>query len=273
MVTNPNLSENTGCFGFVLKIFGFSKKTHLPEKRRSEVASGNPGLLASWKQAEDQLKPKPLPYRMRDDFLSPAELSFYHVLKYMTGTVVVALTKVNLADIFYVTRPHENASYFNKINRKHVDFLMCDAKTMRPILGIELDDRSHLKEDRIRRDALVDQVFQTAGLPLAHVPAAMSYNTTQLSKIFRDAVQQDQTAKRVLAEKEVQPYKVPVNVGEAPFCPKCGEQMVLREAKRGSHRGDVFYGCVNYPKCREMIPLPAIDKLSEHHEAGGSLAE
>ena len=31
-------------------------------------------------------------------------------------------------------------TYWNKINRKHVDFLICDDETLKPLVGIELDD-------------------------------------------------------------------------------------------------------------------------------------
>ena len=39
---------------------------------------------------------------------------------------------------------------------------------------------------------------------------------------------------------------------EAPLCPSCGVPMVLRTARRGGHLGEQFYGCANYPKCRQM---------------------
>ena len=84
-----------------------------------------------------------LPYRQRDDFLSPAEFSFYRVLCTVVGNQGVVCPKVNLADIFYVARPNENQAYRNKIDRKHVDFLICDPGTMKPRVGIELDDASH----------------------------------------------------------------------------------------------------------------------------------
>ena len=49
-----------------------------------------------------------LPYRVRDDFLSPAELSFYHVLSSVVARQSIILTKVGLSDIFLVARPHEH---------------------------------------------------------------------------------------------------------------------------------------------------------------------
>jgi restriction system protein len=38
-----------------------------------------------------------------------------------------------------------------------------------------------------------------------------------------------------------------------PICPKCQRSMVLRTAKRGVHSGHSFWGCANYPKCREVV--------------------
>lgn len=39
-----------------------------------------------------------------------------------------------------------------------------------------------------------------------------------------------------------------------PVCPRCGVTMVLRTAKRGAHQGNQFYGCTNYPSCRQTRP-------------------
>lgn len=34
------------------------------------------------------------------------------------------------------------------------------------------------------------------------------------------------------------------------ICPRCGNSLVLRTAKKGSNAGNQFYGCSNFPKCR-----------------------
>jgi restriction system protein len=39
------------------------------------------------------------------------------------------------------------------------------------------------------------------------------------------------------------------NVNQAP-CPKCGNQLVQRQAKRGANLGHAFLGCSSFPKCR-----------------------
>ncbi len=37
---------------------------------------------------------------------------------------------------------------------------------------------------------------------------------------------------------------------EDMVCPKCGNKLVLRTAKKGENAGNQFYGCSNFPKCR-----------------------
>lgn len=131
---------------------------------------------------------QPLPYSLRDAFLSPAEISLFHVLKGQLCADHQLMTKVRLADIFFVQRPNENRTAFNRIGMKHVDFLLCDAKTMQPLLGIELDDASHKAQKRQERDNFVDQVFEAAALPLIHIPAAHGYSTEDLMREVRAAL-------------------------------------------------------------------------------------
>lgn len=153
--------SNSGCLGILFAPFF---------KRREPVAEP-----LSDDEINAFISAESLPYEKRDDFLSAAEISFFHVLKTVLTTDHYLITKVNLADLFYVKRPHENKGARGRISQKHVDYVVCDAKTMEPLVGIELDDRSHEREDRKKRDAFVDRVFEAAGLPILHVPAAKGY--------------------------------------------------------------------------------------------------
>lgn len=36
-------------------------------------------------------------------------------------------------------------------------------------------------------------------------------------------------------------------------CPKCGSDMVLRQTRKGEKKGQSFWGCSTYPKCRSVI--------------------
>lgn len=40
---------------------------------------------------------------------------------------------------------------------------------------------------------------------------------------------------------------------EIPLCPRCGREMVKRQAKYGPNAGQSFWGCPNYPACRGIV--------------------
>jgi len=175
--------------------------------------------------------PEVLPYFVRDDFLSEAEASFFRVLRSMTGENLIVCPKVSLADFFYVSQPEINMTYYNKINCKHVDFLLCSISTLKPVLAMELDDSSHSRANRVERDEFVDQVFPTAHLPLVHVPVQPAYNTQELGIIFKEALKQGQSTVTPPKQED----KTSNVEAEAPSCPKCGNRMVLRTAQKGSN--------------------------------------
>ena len=218
-------NENLGCLGALFGIFGSSES------------------------AASASSDTELPYRLRDDFLSPAERSFFTVLVSAVGDDVSICPKVNLADIFFVSKPNENKGARGRISQKHLDFLVCDSRTMQPLVGVELDDSSHSRPDRQARDGFIDQVFAVARLPLVHVPVQAGYSVPAIQ-----AQLSEHLAGRSRAASS-EPTSPVVSPGEAPNCPKCGTTMVLRTASRGDVRGSQFYGCPNYPKCRSTLPV------------------
>ena len=186
------------------------------------------------------------PYATRDHFLSPAEHSFFMVLKSIVSDTALISIKVGLGDLFYAraSDPSKFRIYTNKIDRKHVDFLLCDPRTVHPIAGIELDDKSHQRSDRQARDEFVEHVFAAAKLPLIRVPAKHSYSTTELQALLKPYL---------ATERPSSPSEPVVNPDEQPHCPKCGSDMVLRTAKSGANQGEKFWGCSRYPQCRGIV--------------------
>lgn len=55
-------------------------------------------------------------------------------------------------------------------------------------------------------------------------------------------------------ERAVQSKKEPLP-SLTPDCPACKTPMVLRTASRGKNTGAVFWGCRNFPSCRETMHL------------------
>ena len=112
----------------------------------------------------------PFPYEPRP-LLTKNEQTLYEILLRIANREgLCLLVKMRMADIMAVkagTKDYMEA--FNKIKAKHTDFVLCDPRTMEVLLGIELDDQSHLREDRIQRDAFVDGAYEACGIPLLHV--------------------------------------------------------------------------------------------------------
>jgi ssDNA-binding Zn-finger/Zn-ribbon topoisomerase 1 len=44
-------------------------------------------------------------------------------------------------------------------------------------------------------------------------------------------------------------------IAEGKICPRCGNKLVLRTAKKGENVGNQFYGCSNFPTCRYIENL------------------
>jgi very-short-patch-repair endonuclease len=219
-------SDKSGCLGVVLHLFGIKTSTGRPK---------------SFPQLPFGLDDESLPFRLRDDFLSAAEISFYHILLSTVGDRLTVCPKVNLNDIFFVSHPDRNQASLNRISRKHIDFLLCDSRSMRPRVGIELDDSSHAREDRRARDAFVEQAFEAAGVALLRFPAQRAYNIAEVTSHLSPFLAEG-------APTPALPFSH--DTISAPLCPKCGIPLVIRSSSRGK-----FYGCANYPKCRQTMRL------------------
>lgn len=148
---NLSLDDKPGCLGFLSKLF---------------VALGEGGAGASW------------PYvRHPKGLLSKAEFSFYRVLQRACGDRYVVCPKVGLGDLLTVKRGTQKwQSFRNKIDRKHIDFVLCDARTMAVVAAVELDDKSHASQKAKQRDEVKNRACRAAGLPLLRFKAERSYD-------------------------------------------------------------------------------------------------
>lgn len=147
-------------------------------------------LVASIWEVFHKAKVGKWPYLKREYFLTQAEKSFYTVLSQTVGNNYLLFSKVRMSDLLYLPKM-SNRDYYryqNKIQSKHVDFLLCDKENVRPLLAIELDDTSHLRTDRAQRDILVDDIFENAQLPILHIHTASSYNNEELSQQIQNSL-------------------------------------------------------------------------------------
>ncbi len=113
----------------------------------------------------------------------------------------------------------------------------------------------------------------TAGLPLLRIKASRTYAVAELRRRVESTItpQSDTPEEPVIpsiselnthtpesdsSEEPALPLVVTTNVeAVSQTCPKCGESMVIRQAKTGTNAGNEFWGCSAFPKCRTVVPI------------------
>lgn len=116
---------------------------------------------------------------------TPAEQSFFGVLQQAIASDYRIFAKVRLADVIHPVRGISRSGWqsaFNRIIGKHIDFVLCDPQTLRVVLVIELDDKTHKRFERGIRDGMVDAALAGAGIAVLRVPAARAYSLVQIQQ-------------------------------------------------------------------------------------------
>jgi hypothetical protein len=103
-------------------------------------------------------------------FLTDRERVFFRQLcAAFSGSPLLVMAQVRLVDVVQVCEGiggRERLSLFRQISQWHCDYVVIDARDFSVKAIIELDDRSHLRPERQRRDALFNIVVAQAGIPL-----------------------------------------------------------------------------------------------------------
>ncbi|TVQ29411.1 MAG: DUF2726 domain-containing protein [Wenzhouxiangella sp.] len=133
---------------------------------------------------------QPVAYRLTE-LLSPAERSFFGVLTQAAGEDWRVFAKVRIADVLTPQKGLSRSrwqSAFNAISAKHFDFVLCDPADCAVKLAVELDDKSHAKANRRKRDRLVEAACESGGLPLLRVRAARAYQIAEIRNQIQDLI-------------------------------------------------------------------------------------
>lgn len=115
------------------------------------------------------------------------EKDAYNKIKEVTDPLgLYVFAKVRLFDL---VEPKHNIEkrqgHIFKIQAKHVDFVLCDAKLVARMV-IELDDTSHDAPDREERDNFVDAVLTDCGYKVLHIRGVEPEKLkSELESVFR----------------------------------------------------------------------------------------
>lgn len=123
-------------------------------------------------------------YQKKDYILTQNELKFYKLLKYITDkSNLIIFTQVSLYEILKA----KNYSDFNRIKSKSIDFVITDINSKVKIC-IELDDPTHIREDRQQRDKFINELFRQLDIKLIRVPVQNYYNMQEIEQKIKESL-------------------------------------------------------------------------------------
>ncbi|HGS5470868.1 TPA: DUF2726 domain-containing protein [Vibrio parahaemolyticus] len=132
------------------------------------------------------------PYERAGPLLTPAEHNFYKVLEKVLPSGYIVTFKVRIGDVLKVRKGIDKKRAFvmrGKVQQKHFDFVICRLDDMKVACCIELNDSSHNRRDRAKRDAFVRSACKAAGVTLLEVKNRRSYVIDDIREMVKAAIQ------------------------------------------------------------------------------------
>ncbi len=118
-------------------------------------------------------------YKRKQFFFTRSENDFFGLLeRTLKGRNVMVFPHVRVADVLETSSG--GLAGFNRISQKHVDYLLVSLPNFQPVMAIELDGKSHGSQKQQQRDAVKDQAFKSAGVPLVRVPVSRNLSDVML---------------------------------------------------------------------------------------------
>lgn len=172
---------------FVIIFFALLRKSLQPRK------SSFMEMIKEGKPFQENRFVDDLSYAFAGPLLTPAERSFFGVLAQAVDPSYVIAPKVRVADVIKVLPCKDRQAQFNKIAMKHFDFVVCDAETFTPQYVVELNDSSHLNQNRKIRDEFLHSTCKAVGLPFIQFKVQSGYSVAAVSGIIRTELNESLT--------------------------------------------------------------------------------
>ena len=130
-----------------------------------------------------------LPFGLRSQMLSEPKALMYRALVASAAADAVVFAKVRLSDFLFVAGGGDDLKHAIKMDRKFVDFLLCDPFSMQPLLVIELGMPVSDGEKQKTRDPFITRALKTSGIKLLKVEARQSYPVRELRDLMLPYIQ------------------------------------------------------------------------------------
>jgi hypothetical protein len=125
-------------------------------------------------------------YRKKIRVMNKSERQMYKILQSVLDNKFIVLSKVRIEDFVDINQDNlpwgERQGLRGKIKSRHVDFLICEIQTTKPLMAIEVDGKSHRSLRRLERDQFVYNLYEEIGLPLVKISVGSNF-TSEAMKI------------------------------------------------------------------------------------------
>ncbi|WP_083868124.1 DUF2726 domain-containing protein [Halomonas smyrnensis] len=111
-------------------------------------------------------------YIARSHLMTPTEREVYKVIEKRYGEKYYIFCQVRVVDVIqpnskkYHSKSKEYLSLFRQLSQWHFDYVLCDKGAFKVFCALELDDSSHNRVDRKKRDRIINEACKTSGLRL-----------------------------------------------------------------------------------------------------------
>lgn len=128
-------------------------------------------------------------YRKRERLLTSNEHHFFNQLLVAIDSKYFVFPQIHLSSLFdHKINGQSWRGALSSIQRKSVDFVLCDKSTLEPIIAIELDDPTHNLPHRKIRDEYVEKIFSRTGLPLLRIGTSANYQANKLLEVIETTI-------------------------------------------------------------------------------------
>lgn len=172
-------------------------------------------------------------YELKDSLVTKTEMEYLKGIKAVLPENCLIQAQANLAS--FVERT-DGARFQNELYR-NVDFIITDL-SYRPLIVIEINDQTHLIEDRRERDKKVANICEEAGIPIIKLWTSYGINQEYIKKKITETLA-SLPIKRVhhfCKEKESEKVTAPV------------QTIVQTGKKNGCYVATCVYGSYDCPQ-------------------------
>jgi len=132
----------------------------------------------SSKASSEKFKKQEYTYKRKDFLMTNSENDFSKLLFEKFSNEYRIYPQIHLSSVIdHQVKGQNWKAALSHIDRKSVDFVICDKDHNRPLCAIELDDWSHDSDSAKAKDAVKEQLLVMAMLPLLRI-----YNWRNLSE-------------------------------------------------------------------------------------------